>query len=276
MPAGVGGPLPSAPGRWPAAQLRPGPRRPRPQDHAACLPPEHLRRRRAHSRLGPRGAHLVVLSLPSRTPGATARHSSLSSLLKGGSLSASVCSLTRCRWVCAPAGARAARRGSRRRVSYSRSEGWRAWPSSPGISPRDRILSEQIVPKELGTALRAVVLRKFGPPEVLVAAEVPDPIPGPGQALIDAEIVNITFVETQVRAGKAPNPAMAPRLPAILGNGVGGLVSQAGPGSGERLSADGVAARLHGIGDPPAAPCRSWKPGQLPPVAPPPPRRRLG
>jgi NADPH:quinone reductase len=76
--------------------------------------------------------------------------------------------------------------------------------------------------------LRAVVLRQFGPPVELVAAEVPDPVPGPGQALIEVEIVNVTFVETQVRAGRPPNPAMVPRLPAILGNGVGGVVAAVG------------------------------------------------
>jgi NADPH:quinone reductase len=76
--------------------------------------------------------------------------------------------------------------------------------------------------------VRAVVLREFGPPEALVAAEVPDPVPGPGRALIEVEIANITFVETQVRAGRPPSPAMAPRLPAILGNGVGGVVAAVG------------------------------------------------
>jgi NADPH:quinone reductase len=76
--------------------------------------------------------------------------------------------------------------------------------------------------------LRAVLLRQFGPPVELVAGEVPDPVPGPGQALIEVEIVNVTFVETQVRAGRPPNPAMAPRLPAVLGNGVGGVVAAVG------------------------------------------------
>ena len=57
---------------------------------------------------------------------------------------------------------------------------------------------------------------------------MPDPVPGPGQALIEVEIVNVTFVETQVRAGRPPNPAMAPRLPAVLGNGVGGVVAAVG------------------------------------------------
>lgn len=76
--------------------------------------------------------------------------------------------------------------------------------------------------------MRAVEVREFGPPEVLVATELPDPVVSPEQALIDVEIANITFVETQIRAGRAPNPAMAPRLPAVLGNGVGGVVASVG------------------------------------------------
>jgi len=50
---------------------------------------------------------------------------------------------------------------------------------------------------------------------VLSVAEVPEPSVGPGEVVIDVELANITFVETQVRAGRAPNPAMAPALPAI-------------------------------------------------------------
>jgi NADPH2:quinone reductase len=78
--------------------------------------------------------------------------------------------------------------------------------------------------------VRAIVLHEFGPPEVLVPAEVPDPVAGTGQVLIDVEFANITFVETQVRAGRAPNPAMLPELPVIPGNGVGGVVIRVGAG----------------------------------------------
>jgi NADPH2:quinone reductase len=73
--------------------------------------------------------------------------------------------------------------------------------------------------------VRAVVLDEFGPPENLRPADVPAPVPGPGQVLIDVRIANITFVETQVRAGRSPNPAMRPHLPVILGNGVGGSIA---------------------------------------------------
>ena len=61
--------------------------------------------------------------------------------------------------------------------------------------------------------MRAVVIREFGPPEVLEGAEVATAEAGPGQVVIEVELANITFVETQVRAGKPPHPAMLPALP---------------------------------------------------------------
>jgi len=73
--------------------------------------------------------------------------------------------------------------------------------------------------------VRAVVIREFGPPEVLEPAEVAEVRAGPGEVIIDVELANVTFVETQVRAGKPPHPSMLPPLPAILGNGVGGTMA---------------------------------------------------
>src|SRR3954453_22131816 len=73
--------------------------------------------------------------------------------------------------------------------------------------------------------MRAAVLNEFGPPEMLRIEEGPDPVPGPGQVVVEVSAAGITFVETQVRAGRPPNPAMAPALPAILGNGVAGVVA---------------------------------------------------
>ena len=78
--------------------------------------------------------------------------------------------------------------------------------------------------------MRAVLLREFGPPGALVAEQVPDPVPGPGQVLIAVEAAGISFIETQVRAGRGPNPAHRPTLPVIPGNGVGGVVRAVGAG----------------------------------------------
>ena len=96
--------------------------------------------------------------------------------------------------------------------------------------------------------MRAVVLRAFGPPERLVAEDVPAPQPGPGQVLVDVEAASITFVETQIRAGRPPHPPMAPALPAILGNGVGGTVSALGEGADESLLGRRVVTTTGGTG----------------------------
>jgi NADPH:quinone reductase len=69
--------------------------------------------------------------------------------------------------------------------------------------------------------MRAIVVRELGPPEVLVPEDAQEP---EGELVVDVEIANITFVETQIRAGRPPNPAMIPKLPYIPGNGVGGTI----------------------------------------------------
>src|SRR5690606_24204104 len=93
--------------------------------------------------------------------------------------------------------------------------------------------------------MRAVWLREFGGPEVLVPADTPDPVPGPGQALIDVVFANITFVETQVRAGTGPFPV---ELPMIPGNGVGGVVAAVGPGVDSGLVGRRVVSGTGGSG----------------------------
>ncbi len=96
--------------------------------------------------------------------------------------------------------------------------------------------------------MRAVVLRAWGPPDVLREEEVAEPVPGPGQVVVEVEAAGVTWVETQVRAGRPPHPAMAPALPAVLGNGVGGRVVAAGPGAGRALVGRRVVASLGGTG----------------------------
>jgi NADPH2:quinone reductase len=96
--------------------------------------------------------------------------------------------------------------------------------------------------------VRAVLLREFGPPGRLAVEDMPDPVAGPGQVLIDVQFANITFVETQVRAGRPPVPAMAPQLPVILGNGVGGTVAAVGAGVDPALAGSRVVSTTGGSG----------------------------
>jgi NADPH2:quinone reductase len=65
--------------------------------------------------------------------------------------------------------------------------------------------------------MRAVWLREFGPPSVLTPGDAPEP----SGSVIEVAYANITFVETQVRAGRAPFPVTLPMIP---GNGVGGFL----------------------------------------------------
>jgi NADPH:quinone reductase len=91
--------------------------------------------------------------------------------------------------------------------------------------------------------VRAVVIREFGPPEVLEPAEVAEVRAEPDEVVIEVEFANVTFVETQIRAGRPPHPSMLPALPAILGNGVGGTV-----GEGSLWAGRQVVASLNGTG----------------------------
>ena len=54
--------------------------------------------------------------------------------------------------------------------------------------------------------MRAVVMREFGPPEVLVPGDAPEPAAAGNQVVVQVTFAGITFVETQVRAGRSPFP----------------------------------------------------------------------
>ncbi|KDN81650.1 zinc-binding dehydrogenase [Kitasatospora cheerisanensis] len=94
--------------------------------------------------------------------------------------------------------------------------------------------------------MRAVWLREFGGPEVLVPGEAPDPVAGEGQVLIGVAHANLTFVETQFRAtGLGPFTGTVPMIP---GNGVGGTVTAVGPGADPALIGRRVISSTGGSG----------------------------
>lgn len=76
--------------------------------------------------------------------------------------------------------------------------------------------------------MKAVLVRKFGPPEVLVAEELPEPRPGDGQVLVEVAAVGVNFIETAVRAGAFARTANL--VPYVPGNEVGGVVVEVGSG----------------------------------------------
>lgn len=96
-------------------------------------------------------------------------------------------------------------------------------------------------------AVRAIEVRGFGPPDVLQLADLPDPVPGPGQVLVAAAACDVLFVDTMIRSGAAAGyfPVRPPYVP---GNGVGGTVVAAGESVSPRWLGRTVAAHTGGPG----------------------------
>jgi NADPH:quinone reductase-like Zn-dependent oxidoreductase len=78
--------------------------------------------------------------------------------------------------------------------------------------------------------VRAVVITRTGPPEVLEVQERPDPRPGPGRPAIEVRAAGVNFADTMARVGLYPD---APKLPAVVGYEVAGTLVE----SGERVMA---------------------------------------
>jgi NADPH2:quinone reductase len=90
--------------------------------------------------------------------------------------------------------------------------------------------------------MRAIVVRRTGGPEVLEAAEVPDPQPGPGQLLVDVAAAGVNFWDIYQREGWPP---YTPALPYVPGAEGAGTVVAAGPdvtgfAVGDRVAWTGV------------------------------------
>ena len=71
--------------------------------------------------------------------------------------------------------------------------------------------------------MRAVVLDEGGAPEQLAVRDVPDPVAGDGQTLVDVRASAINFVEILVRQGRYPQ---MPALPWIPGGEIAGVVGE--------------------------------------------------
>jgi NADPH:quinone reductase-like Zn-dependent oxidoreductase len=78
--------------------------------------------------------------------------------------------------------------------------------------------------------MRAVVITRHGPPEVLQVQERPEPEARNGQVLIDVKAAGINFADTMARVGLYPD---APKPPCVVGYEVAGTRAD----TGERVMA---------------------------------------
>ncbi len=72
--------------------------------------------------------------------------------------------------------------------------------------------------------MRAIQILQTGGPEALILQELPDPIPGPGEALLRIEASGVNFIDTYLREGRYPAP-----LPYTLGQEAAGTIVSLGP-----------------------------------------------
>ncbi len=75
--------------------------------------------------------------------------------------------------------------------------------------------------------MRQVWITKVGGPEVLEVREAKDPEPGDGQVRVRVHAAGVNFADCMARIGLYPD---APKLPAVVGYEVAGVVDKLGPG----------------------------------------------
>ena len=86
---------------------------------------------------------------------------------------------------------------------------------------------------------------RFGGPDVLVAHQVPGPVPGPGEVLIAVAAVDTLAFESRVRAGQA-REVVPSRPPYVPGGAVAGTDAAVGGGVDPALRGRRVAAHVTG------------------------------
>ncbi|MGW5241378.1 NADP-dependent oxidoreductase [Monashia sp. NPDC004114] len=86
--------------------------------------------------------------------------------------------------------------------------------------------------------MKAIVIDRFGGPEELHEAELPDPEPGPGQVRIRVEAVGVNPIDGKVRGGRMASPDT--KFPLLLGAEAAGVVDALGEGVSDVAVGDRV------------------------------------
>lgn len=88
--------------------------------------------------------------------------------------------------------------------------------------------------------MRAVVLDSYGGPEVLTLREVPDPVPGPEELLVEVAATAVNRADLLQRMGLYPGPSMTHEIPGLEFAGTVAAV-------GERVDPGRVGEQVMGI-----------------------------
>ena len=84
--------------------------------------------------------------------------------------------------------------------------------------------------------MKAIRVKALGGPEVLTLEDIPDPKPGPGEAVVKLEAAGLNYIDVYYRTG-----LYKAQLPITLGVEGGGVVTEVGPNVTEVKAGDRVA-----------------------------------
>ena len=76
--------------------------------------------------------------------------------------------------------------------------------------------------------MKAAFFRSYGPPEVLQYGEMPDPVAGPGEVLVDIHAASVNAADWKQRSGQYPAKVALPHIP---GRDFSGVVAALGEGA---------------------------------------------
>ena len=91
--------------------------------------------------------------------------------------------------------------------------------------------------------MKAIQFHEFGGPEVLRLEDVPDPQPGPGEAMLRMHSAGVNPTDITTRSGRAPAPPGGFVFPSLLGREGAGVVEAVGEGVTNVAVGDEVALR---------------------------------
>ena len=79
--------------------------------------------------------------------------------------------------------------------------------------------------------MKAIVVRKYGGPEVLKFEDYPDPVPGAGEVLVRVAAASVNPIDYKRRAGLTKD-SYPMEFPGLIGVDMAGTVVKVGPGVG--------------------------------------------
>jgi NADPH:quinone reductase-like Zn-dependent oxidoreductase len=86
--------------------------------------------------------------------------------------------------------------------------------------------------------MKATYFEGHGGPEVLIYGDLPDPVPGPGEVIVDIHAASVNAADAKVRAGGTYGDIES--FPYILGRDFSGVVASLGEGANDFAVGDAV------------------------------------